>query len=123
MKNTGIPLISFLLIYYVVKKVHGQKGPKHILFKINYAEITLQAYIMKYVFRFKCISTSRQNYGKMMPTRAPANQLEADLAEIPTAILFSMEKNKQNHHNHLNFDFLCTFSALVNSAAGMRLHI
>ena len=43
---------------YVVGKVH-EKRPKHIFFKINYAEITSQTYKMTYLFGLMRISRRR----------------------------------------------------------------
>ena len=68
-KNTEIPLILLILIYYIVKEIQRQKGPKHFFFLNKFIiirKLLCRQYIMKYVFRFMCIcmNTFVQNHCK-----------------------------------------------------------
>ena len=107
------------------KKYKGEKA-QNVFSLINYAEITLQAYIMKYMFRFKHISTNGRDtsFTKLWENDADScnsKQITDRPREKYEQQCLFTERNNKTTANDLNFDFLCVFFLLVNSTARTRI--
>ena len=141
-QNTGILLkywntrekyqniLDFINIHLLCchKKYKSEKTQNIYFFKTNYAEITSQAYILKYMFGFKRISMRGPD---LSITKLWENDTDSHISknERPISLKYeqqyvhSWSKVSKTSANRINLDFLCIFSTLVNSAAKTRIRI